>query len=64
MIKVLFICSNLIIGGVEKVCWEIVSNINKSKYHIDFFVAIDSNIEQYYEPLLIEKGCRIYKGGY
>ena len=64
MKRVLFIVSNLIIGGVEKVCWEIVSNIDRAKYHIDFLVAIDSNVQQYYEPLLIEKGCGIYKGGY
>lgn len=64
MKKILFVVHNLIIGGVEKVCWEIVNQINKNKYHIDFLVAIDKNVIQYYEPLLLEKGCKIYKGGF
>lgn len=63
MKRVLFILSNLIIGGVEKVCWEIVSHIDNTKYHIDILVAIDSDVQQYYEQLFIEKGCHIYKGG-
>lgn len=64
MKRILFVVQNLIVGGVEKVCWEIVNNLDEAIYKIDFLVAIDNDRTQYYEPLLIEKGCRIFKGGY
>lgn len=64
MRKILFVLNNLIVGGVEKVCWEIVSHLDKNKFQCDFLVAISAEQTQYYEPKLKELGCRIYKGGY
>lgn len=61
MKKILFIVSNLIIGGVEKVCWEIVNNLDKEKYQCDFLVAVNPDEHQYYDELLKQKGCNIYK---
>lgn len=63
MKKILYIVNNLIVGGIEKVCWEIVTHIDLKQYQIDFLVAADKGIEQYYDVKLQELGCRIYKGG-
>lgn len=63
MKRILFIVNNLIIGGVEKVCWEIVSNLPSDKYKVDFLVAVDEEEEQYYDEKLHAYGCEIYKGG-
>lgn len=63
MKKILYIVNNLIVGGIEKVCWEIVSHIDLNQYQIDFLVAADQGTEQYYDPKIQELGCRVYKGG-
>lgn len=64
MTRILFVTSNLIVGGVEKVCWEIVSNLDHKEYQCDFLVGIDEDCKQYYEEKLKVLGCNIYKGGY
>lgn len=61
MKKILFIVNNLIIGGVEKVCWEIINNLDGSEYKCDFLVAVNPNENQYYDELLKQKGCSVYK---
>jgi glycosyltransferase involved in cell wall biosynthesis len=58
--NVLFILHNLIIGGVEKCCYEIVKNIDRKRYQIDFLIAPYANSEQYYEPLMKEYGCNVF----
>lgn len=45
MKKILYIVNNLIVGGIEKVCWEIVSHIDLNQYQIDFLVAADQGTE-------------------
>lgn len=61
MKKILFIVNNLIIGGVEKVCWEIVTNIDRNRYQCDFLVACNPDEIHYYEEKLKNVGCNIYK---
>ncbi len=61
--RILFIVNNLIIGGVEKICYEIIKNIDRDQYQIDFLVAVNEDKEQYYMPILRDLGCTIYKGG-
>jgi glycosyltransferase involved in cell wall biosynthesis len=56
--------NNLTIGGVETVCWNIISNLNHDDYKVDLLVATDKEVKQYYEDKFIALGCCIYKGGY
>lgn len=62
MVRILFVVNNLIVGGVEKVCWEYASHLSE-RYQIDFLVAINENDVQFYECKVKEIGCRVYKAG-
>lgn len=64
MKNILFIVNNLTVGGIEKVCWEIVNHIDPERYTIDFLVAVDENVDQYYMDKVKKCGCKVFKGGY
>jgi len=58
-IRVLEITHGLGSGGIETFVINIVKNLNKSKFDIDFCFSCDE--KQYQEDIVIKEGCKIYR---
>lgn len=59
-IKVLYFVDRMLRGGIQSLCIDIVRNIDKNKFEIDFLL-LDDGKEYELENELVKLGCKVYK---